>query len=436
MAKKLRFYRVLSCTIALLTTITLIIACGSGDPVDVEAFAGKIEESESRIISNVSSIVEKRSSSSDVDDATSSSGGDQSSNSEVGSSSSGGGQSSSSGKGEEQSSSSSSSEPSSSSESSKYTFTCKIPENSTFPASVKIPDENRPELKCKDKDDKDIPLEFEDIGTWTDAPNWRTPKAGEYDHIKAKVGPDAKGCKGLEAECEGKITITGGSNPPPPSSSSAGGSEQSSSSATQSSSSAAASSSSIASSSSAAPSNEQECKDSSGKQQYCEYQPWNGSLGGCYALDARYSDPKTTCDAARKHCTDNSGTIYVDVPASQVGDGKKCTIGSSSSTGGGNSSSSGDDGGSAGCNAGATVITGCSSANTTSAVCFKKAGDINGWNASNASGRTCTPSGGSEVSPGADGAIGNQPKINATSDGNAYINCTAGSLSYFGVSCW
>jgi len=108
--------------------------------------------------------------------------------------------------------SSSSAQSSSSEVQSQYTFTCKIPENSIFPAAVKIPEEKRPELKCKDKDGNDVPLAFEDIGIWTNAPDWRTPRAGEYDNIQAKVSNDAEGCNGIKAECEGKITITGGSS--------------------------------------------------------------------------------------------------------------------------------------------------------------------------------------------------------------------------------
>jgi len=71
-------------------------------------------------------------------------------------------------------------------------------------------------------------------------------------------------------------------------------------------------------------------------------------------------------------------------------------------------------------------------ATTASAVCFRITGDIGGWTASNAQGRTCKANGGSDAKPDDSGNI-TQSSVKAI-NGYVYINCSAGNNSYFTMS--
>jgi hypothetical protein len=69
----------------------------------------------------------------------------------------------------------------------------------------------------------------------------------------------------------------------------------------------------------------------------------------------------------------------------------------------------------------------------TGAICVKVSKDIAGWNVSNSDGRTCAINGGTAFTPANNTTLSAVPK---TTDGYAYINCTAGIHAYFGLSYW
>jgi len=105
------------------------------------------------------------------------------------------------------------------------------------------------------------------------------------------------------------------------------------------------------------------------------------------------------------------------------------TTGSSSSSAGGVGGGTADE--AAYCPGASKIVPECASANTEGTVCFKKSGNVAGWNASNANGRTCKVNGGNEIS----GNFDNQPAVN-TINGYVYINCSAGDYSWFATACW
>jgi len=133
---------------------------------------------------------------------------------------------------------------------------------------------------------------------------------------------------------------------------------------------------------------------------------------------------------------------YCNGTQANVGSGILCgyiTIANATPSSASTPSSSSTGPSDGGCAAGATIITtpSCGNANTTSAVCYKKSGNIAGWNGYNAQGRSCTVNGGSTTINSSGGSnISSQPAASATSDGNVYINCTEGDNSGFGISCW
>jgi hypothetical protein len=69
-------------------------------------------------------------------------------------------------------------------------------------------------------------------------------------------------------------------------------------------------------------------------------------------------------------------------------------------------------------------------------VCLENHGNVNGWNASNAQGRTITVSGATTQTVTGSGGVPNQPGMTAGADGYVYWNFTAGTYSYTGMSCW
>jgi len=77
--------------------------------------------------------------------------------------------------------------------------------------------------------------------------------------------------------------------------------------------------------------NEAECKDSFGRVYYCEYSGDGVTdIGGCYALDARYGEPKgSSCATLVSNCN-TGGILYIGVKSSDFteangyGKGMKC----------------------------------------------------------------------------------------------------------------
>lgn len=84
------------------------------------------------------------------------------------------------------------------------------------------------------------------------------------------------------------------------------------------------------------------------------------------------------------------------------------------------------------CSVGAGVKNSCGSFQTTGPTCIKVFGGLNGWNASNMSGRTVRINGSSPVSLG----DGNQPSVQASSDGYTYLDFSMGSYSYASCATW
>jgi hypothetical protein len=81
---------------------------------------------------------------------------------------------------------------------------------------------------------------------------------------------------------------------------------------------------------------------------------------------------------------------------------------------------------------------GISNFNSMGAACIQFKGNVNGWNASNAQGRTITATGSTTQTVAGSSAVPNQPGLNAGSDGYVYWNFTPTSscCAYAGMSCW
>lgn len=76
--------------------------------------------------------------------------------------------------------------------------------------------------------------------------------------------------------------------------------------------------------------------------------------------------------------------------------------------------------------------------NSLGAVCVQFKGNVNGWNASNAQGRTIGVKGsGTQTVTGSSG-VPNQPGMTAGADGFVYWNFSAASscCTYAGMACW
>jgi len=263
MIKKLKFINSVPLILSALTTIIILIACGSGE---IEGINDKDVKTSQDILKIktpgiLSSIMEAPiySSCSPVSSSSSTIEG----NSSGGSNTSGSSSSGTSSSGTAPSPSSSSVTPSSSGPS-LYNLTCTMTVH-TGVAGTSIPEDNRPKLKCEVKASGEISnVKLEDI-TWPSAPRWPAPVEGSYN-VVAKVDSDNKAtkCQGLEVEC-GAFTVcprtgcpvSSSSVAPPPSSSSSSSTTvvvSSSSSRPSSSSAVPSSSSSRPSSSSVVPS--------------------------------------------------------------------------------------------------------------------------------------------------------------------------------------
>jgi len=263
MLKKIKFINLIPHFLAALVTLAIIIACGSGEMIDVDENIVLIDQAKTNLGSKVDDIAKTYSSAAPVVPSSSSDdviGGTESSSSE---STDPGDPSSDSG---DQGNSSSSLASSSSGES-KYRLECKVVTNNIVMApagSTNVGKDKRPDVKCIGKESpyEEIDLDrAEDVDWVGNSPTWPSVKAGTYnvEVVVATDDPDKKSkCQGLKATCTPALVIcpstgcgTGGT-----SSSSAGGTSSavtsSSSAGGTSSSSAAASSSSRANSSSSA----------------------------------------------------------------------------------------------------------------------------------------------------------------------------------------
>jgi hypothetical protein len=72
------------------------------------------------------------------------------------------------------------------------------------------------------------------------------------------------------------------------------------------------------------------CKDSQGRDLFCEYGAWQDDPGGCYQIDSRFFEPVgSTCEQLTSICQRDSGKLYVGVTglteANNWGKGLKCT---------------------------------------------------------------------------------------------------------------
>ncbi|MCL1956135.1 MAG: hypothetical protein FWF63_02325 [Fibromonadales bacterium] len=223
MAKKLRLYRALSCTLAVLATVAFIIACGEGTPDNI-GLDRTIDDASGWLLVNdkdrLSQTAHKPSSAVII-----------SSSSEDGP---GGGEDSSDSGGEVEQSSSTEVEPepsssslpiSSSSETPPeelpYRVECKVKVSTGTDGKV-IPESDWPEVKCIDKATNasiGVLKPMSDF-KFIDNPAWRDPIAGIYASIKVEVfygadageTPQAKACQRLKANCDGSITITAASS--------------------------------------------------------------------------------------------------------------------------------------------------------------------------------------------------------------------------------
>ena len=339
MAQKLRSWRVLSCTVAVLATIALIIACGNGTMVDVNSgdignnviVAEGILESEMEdiVIATLASSSSKEESSSSTDEGN---GDDKSSSSEDSPT---------------PSSSSSNNEiiPSSSSEAqNQYTLTCTMLKTTIDPGmygdNSKLSEIFR--VECKDnRDGTLVPIEtYEDI-LWSGNVGSSSSKDGIWDYaviagtrfsnIKINVYEYADGCKKMPASCPGTLTVNGTPPPPPPSSSSIVVTPSSSSRAisssgngnTQSSSSRANSSSSRANSSSSSRANSssggtQSSSSAGNTGEYCYYGP-----GNCYKMP---TNDNCASGVLVSSC-DSPTVMYCDYGVCTNGSGWNCTNG-------------------------------------------------------------------------------------------------------------
>jgi hypothetical protein len=351
MTKKLRSWRALFCTLAVLATISFIVACGEGQPVDIGMglIEGEIDSAErifvtSHLTDVINDVERNLSSSSEAPSSSSSSEKDddkESSSSEASST-----KSSSS----EKSSPSSSSEPPKSSSSNPYTLACNVinsPLTITDPKSMPYTSAEIAKIikiDCKYKNEsKDINA-VADV-KWEDSPNWNGAAAGTWSSIKITIYPDVEACRNMNATCTGTIKISGSttpsSNSTTPSSNSSGG--------TSSSSRATSSNSNTPSSSSTGSSTFEDCKKN-GTVAYCDW--GTSSQKDCSVINTQWGamgeSGKETCKGPDKPCAcsdlitncetySNGKKVYSDAQCNTpIGGGT-----TSSASGGGSSSASG-----------------------------------------------------------------------------------------------
>lgn len=217
MAKKLRSFRILSCTVAVLATVAIIIACGNGDPIDVLGDKN-IDQAKIQLVNDpdrLSGIAEKTSSA----ESSSSEGEidvDSSGSGDVDVSSGGASPPASSAS---LPSSSAAEPPSSASVPDTHTLACAITKaNSSLPAGVKVTKDKKPELTCTEiaKPSNVNKLDADDApDAWEKNPDWRSPQEGTYTGITVRIDKGYP-CQYLKATCTGTLTITKGEDITPP----------------------------------------------------------------------------------------------------------------------------------------------------------------------------------------------------------------------------
>jgi len=301
MAKKLRSWRVLSCTLAVLATIVFIVACGEGQPVDIGTsdIYQAIQHAETTFNGHMpgitSQIRERSSSSSKEEPSSSSSEKDDNGNN---SSSSSNESSKSSSSAASQNASSSSSEAKSSS--SPYTLTCSVIKSTIDPKPTGYSASEIAtivQIVCKDKGVTQNVDAKDDVKWEADNPEGKSLNLGSsvvsgvYSNIKITMYDDAP-CPYMKATCDpGKITVSGSTTP----------SSSSQSNSTQSSSSRAStgSSSSTPSSSSSPPPSSSSAASSGTCGSTGTMCLWDAA-GGCWAIKDQ---------AERENCAKN-GWIF------------------------------------------------------------------------------------------------------------------------------
>jgi len=294
MIEKRKFINLMSLALAALVTVAIIIACGKGDPENIEGdIEREIELSKTFLKGNMknpdfmSSVTAYPSSSSKAVSSSSGKGGNSSNGNTSGSSSSNaqGGSSSDANQG------------SSSSGESSYILTCEITGTGTAGKKVDLSEVTK--VKCVAKSSPNTAINLDpDNFTWSYEPelNERSPVAGEYS-IEVEVDESANACQGLKADCSGTFTVnavvSSSSSKPSSSSVAASSSSVASSSSRASSSSVAASSSSRASSSSTPPATSS--SSSAPPTTYTATCTWAAGGTTMYTGQTRPADPTITC---------------------------------------------------------------------------------------------------------------------------------------------
>jgi len=229
MTKKLRNWRVLSCTVAVLATIAFIVACGDGVMVDVNdgPIGGDVRDSETYFGSRMPGIKEDVKSwanmPSSAEEESSSSAEDND----------GGNNESSSDQASTQSSNSNSNEQSSSSNneiksssSSPYKLTCSMKKTTINTTAVTNNNNTTAQnnaaiseiltIECKENGTLVTGMDLENHYVWTNTKDdksisWSGLKAGTDYAIKAKAMGNAPGCKNIDVIC-GNLTVSGGTS--------------------------------------------------------------------------------------------------------------------------------------------------------------------------------------------------------------------------------
>jgi hypothetical protein len=153
------------------------------------------------------------------------------------------------------------------------------------------------------------------------------------------------------------------------------------------------------------------------------------------------SSTAVTSSSSTMASSSSSNTAVTSSSSAVSSSSSLATSSSSSLPSVGNSSSSLSGGGSDDeaiyCSGATKIITitgsnGSTPAETKDAVCFKKIGNVAGWSASEAGGRTCKVNGNGNYG----GGMNFSGQAVSAINGYVYINCSAGSVEWFLISIW
>jgi len=342
MSKKLRSWRALFCTLAVLTTIAIIIACGDGQPVDITSgeISGDINvASDVFIDEKMPAILSQASQTSSSEEEPSSSSKDN--NNDNSSSSEKPSTQSSSSK-ESGNTSSSSNEAQKSSNSSQYSLTCSVRnKNVAYKLAYDAAEvADIIKIECK-RSNTTINLHAINDINWSNNGStirWSNMTAGTYASIKIVVSNDEEtpGCQGMDYICtDGPLTISVQSSSSKPSSSSVYNPPVTTSSSSNNPPPVTTSSSSTGGGTGGP------CRDSNNALVYCK---WDGK---CSAIDNSTGWMGTT--EATQTCGPNVSTLCTCAALIQnckdYGDGKTVWTTSNCTAGGGGTSSSSGSGG-------------------------------------------------------------------------------------------